>query len=146
MLQDLNVQGGAIQDAAVAALSEENRGAVALAAFKMGLNSKPPTTETKDEDALVLFKMGINNKPTTPSNTEPKDEDMHAASSLLFLLQAVETNPTEAKDVEASQQDEETAADLSPSKDAKQSTVPIPQSCSASVPKQSNGANSFYFI
>jgi hypothetical protein len=52
VLKDLNEKGSRSQDAAVAALSEENRGAVALAAFKLGLKAKDSNKATKMFTAL----------------------------------------------------------------------------------------------
>ena len=47
ILKDLNEKGSRSQEAAVAALSEENRGAVALAAFKLGLKEKTSSATPK---------------------------------------------------------------------------------------------------
>lgn len=52
VLKDLNAKDTRSQDAAVAALSEENRGAVVLAAFKLGLKAKESDEATKVFTAL----------------------------------------------------------------------------------------------
>jgi hypothetical protein len=128
-----NLNKGESQEEAVAALSEENRGAVVLAAFKMGhtLQSQPSDDQSSSEN----------------KEEEEDVDDVHAASSLLFLQRTATTEdiPEDTKVPAVASTTETTVP--SPVAEPLQATPPIHQSCAASVPKQSGAkSNSYYFI
>ena len=192
VLKDLRDKGTRNQDAAVAASSEENRGALALAAFKLGLKARErdeaakaipalsddcsrtylcesrATTQTDSFEYLTTVKTNRRVNATTATNTSEeggdatidarmsvdfktgtpvvaKDEFEAAAASLLFLQRAVYPNPIECPRDKGSLAKVIGAA-LSSCKTTRNAVIPFRQVCAASVPTESNGTSTFYFI
>lgn len=126
---------GESQVEAVAALSEENRGAVVLAAFKMGHTVATPSLTLSDTSS---------SNSSTHAKEEEEVSDAHAASSLLFLQRAMSGRFLEDTTVHAACKSD--AVDYSTG-EAQQPPPAIHQSCAAFVPMEPGGkANSYYFI
>jgi hypothetical protein len=230
VLQDFNDKVGSSHDAQVAALSEENRGAVALTVFKMGYtnsltNTNTPNTPTpmfqrgallgatplsdsgrdeysvgklqvgaaekvthfkrsetdfspstennvttkRDEQSGNVFNKGVGctlfpkaitkendelacriknandpsvDRPVAVDADEDVNEDVNAASSLLFLQRALGARLIETDGVKSGTNN----SAILPANDTTHTANPFRHSWAVAVPSESGGTKNYYFI
>ena len=104
-----------------------------------------PTAVTKENNGFVVHIKNPNDATVDPAVAEDADEDVNAASSLLFLQRALGTRRAETGEVK-SQEDERHKSEVLPANDTKHTAKPFHHSWAVPVPSESGGTKNIYYF
>jgi hypothetical protein len=104
-----------------------------------------PTAMIQEKDGFVVHIKNASDTTVDPARAEDADEDVNAASSLLFLQRALGTKRMETGKVK-SQEDATNKSEVLPANDTTHNANPFRHSWAVAVPSEPGTTKNYYFI